>query len=75
MQLLAPLQQHRVVSDFPCESVLEGVFDFARRGLFVNELGELKIIKYLIDLIATLLDDLASERKRELFADYGQRLQ
>jgi len=29
----------------------------------------------MIDLIAGLPDDLASERKRELFADYGQRLQ
>ena len=40
MQLLATFEQHRVVSHFVGERVLEGVFDVNDRWLLVDELAQ-----------------------------------
>src|SRR5262249_54910765 len=74
VQYLAPLDQDLIVSNVARVRVLEGVLDIAHGRLFVYELGKLKPIQRLLKHLIGLVDNLASEREPELFADHCQNL-
>ncbi len=54
VELLAAIDQHRVVGDLLSKSVLEAVLEVAHRGLFVDEFGELQVAQHPVELVIRL---------------------
>ena len=54
MQLLAPLDQHRVVGDLLRQRVLEDVFGVADRRLLVDELAQLQVVEQPVEFVVGL---------------------
>jgi hypothetical protein len=64
MNLLAALDQQRVVGDLLSERVLEDVVDAGRRQLLVNELGRLQIAEHRRQLSIGRRDNMPDQAKR-----------
>src|SRR5271154_5872002 len=75
VQLLAPLDQNRVVGHFLRQRVLEDVLGVADGRLLVNELAQLQVIEHAVEFVLRLLNYLTNQRQRKFTADDGQRLQ
>ena len=75
MQLLATLEQHRVVSHLLRERVLEDIFDVGDRGLLVNELAKLQSRDQAFQLVLGFARHGARQTENEFAAEDRERLQ
>ncbi len=75
VQLLAALDQQRVVSDLLRQRVLEDVLGVADRRLLVDELGELQLAEYPVQIVVRLERHPSHQLERKFPPQHRQGLQ